>query len=165
MNRVVEQGLPPYLLQELDLVVFPRYVEGERYVAEVVELVSESEFRELDASGARCGEIRKDETSVYWNTVAWRDHDGEFRVAYDHPQLDGQSEAEARSLDFRFFHHLAKRTDRTVEEVEAEFHRKHRYVQYLKKEEMNDFEEVFGFLSDLQTNEAATVERARREVT
>lgn len=161
VNRVIEQGLPPYLLQELDLVVFPKYVEGQRYVAEVVELVAESEFRELDREGARCGEIRKDETSVYWNTVAWRDRNGEFCMAYDHPQLDGGSER--KNLDFRVFDHLAKRTDRTVEEVEAEFHRKHRYVQYLEQEGMTDFEELFSFLSDLQTNEAATVERAKRQ--
>jgi len=159
VNRVVEQGLPPYLLRELDLVVFPRRVDGERYVGEVVELLSESEFEALDAERARCGAVRKDDATVYWNTVAYRDTDGRYRFAYDHPQL-GDADRDRR---FRFFDRLAARTDRTVEDVEAEFHRKHRYVQYLQREGMDDFEALFGFLSDLQTNEAATVERAKRE--
>jgi type IV secretory pathway ATPase VirB11/archaellum biosynthesis ATPase len=46
VNRVVEQGLPPYLLRELDLVVFPHRTDGERYVGEVVELLGEQSFRE-----------------------------------------------------------------------------------------------------------------------
>ncbi|WP_134669405.1 type II/IV secretion system ATPase subunit [Halorussus marinus] len=158
VNRVVEQGLPPYLLRELDLVVFPRRVDGERYVGEVVELLSESAFEALDADRSRCGAVRKDDATVYWNTVAYRDTDGRYRFAYDHPQL-GDDERDRRH---RFFHRLAARGDRTVEDVEAEFHRKHRYVQYLQREGMDDFEALFGFLSDLQTNEAATVERANR---
>ncbi|MEA5388115.1 ATPase, T2SS/T4P/T4SS family [Haloarculaceae archaeon H-GB11] len=32
VNRLVEQGIPPYLLSEFDLVVFPRHIDGERYV-------------------------------------------------------------------------------------------------------------------------------------
>ncbi|WP_132057070.1 type II/IV secretion system ATPase subunit [Halorussus amylolyticus] len=167
VNRVVEQGLPPYLLRELDLVVFPRRVEGERYVGEVVELLTESEFESLDSERARCGTIRKDDATVYWNTVAWRDTHGEFHLASDrsdasdHPNSERGGDGRARRL--RFFDRLAERTDRTVAEVEAEFHRKHRYVQYLEREGMDDFEELFAFLSDLQTNEAATVERAKRE--
>ncbi|USZ69216.1 type II/IV secretion system ATPase subunit [Halorussus salilacus] len=160
VNRVIEQGLPSYLLQELDLVVFPQRVDGERYVGEVVELLTESEFADLDSARARCGTVRKDDVTVYWNTVAWRDTEGEFHLAYDHPRLDGGGDERARRL--RFFDRLANRTDRTVEEVEAEFHRKHGYVQYLEREGMDDFDELFGFLSDLQTNEAATVERAGR---
>lgn len=104
--------------------------------------------------------VEKNDATVYWNTVAWRDTQSNFHVAYDHPQLGDDREARR----FRFFDRLAERTDRTVEEVEAEFHRKHQYVQYLEQEGMDDFTELFGFLSDLQTNEAATVERATREV-
>jgi len=154
VNRVIEQGLPAYVLDELDLVVFPRHVDGDRYVGEMIEFVSESEFRELD--GDRCGAVRKDGTTIYWNTVAYRHHDGTFRFDYAHPQL-GDDE---RSVGLRFFHQLAASTDRSVEAVEAEFHRKYRYVQYLERESVTDFEELFGFLADLQTNEAATVERA-----
>ena len=157
INRVIEQGLPAYLLAEIDLVVFPKLVDGERYVGRVVELISESVFEEID--GGRCDVIEKDGTTVYWNEVARRDTDGSFRFEYDHPQLGD----EQRSLRFRYFHRLAAATDRTVEAVEAEFHRKHRYVQYLEREGIDDFQELFSFLADLQMNEAATVERVRRD--
>lgn len=162
VNRVIEQGLPSYLLRELDLVVFPRKVDGDRYVGEVVELLSQPEYEELDSATSRCGVVEKDDATVYWNTVAWRDTKSNFHIAYDHPQLGGGSDTRERRL--RFFDRLAARTDRTVEAVEAEFHRKHQYVQYLEQEELSDFRELFGFLSDLQTNEAATVERAKREI-
>ncbi len=194
VNRVVEQGLPPYLLRELDLVVFPRRSGDDRYVARAVELLSEQEYRAVvgddapsgpgDASGEdsrtgaeddaadeppgsvsdhlgderRHGVIEKDGTAVYYNAVAWRDHGGEFHLAYDHPQL-GDDE---RRCATRAFHRLAERTDRPVEDVEAEFHRKHRYVRYLHREGVDDFDALFEFLADLRTNEAATVERARR---
>jgi putative IMPACT (imprinted ancient) family translation regulator len=143
----------------LDLVVFPRRVDGDRYVGEVVELLTESEYADLDTARARCGTIEKDETTVYWNTVAWRDTEGNFHVAYDNEkEIKGN-----KNIRFRFFDRLAERTDRTVDEVEAEFQRKHRYVQYMAREEMNDFEELFAFLADLRNDEAATVERATRE--
>lgn len=67
---------------------------------------------------------------------------------------------DARRNDVRVFHRLADRTDRSVEAVETEFHRKHGYVQYLVREGVNDFDALFDFLADLETNEAATVERA-----
>jgi type IV secretory pathway ATPase VirB11/archaellum biosynthesis ATPase len=161
VNRVVEQGLPAYLLQELDLVVFPRHVDGERYVGRAVELLDETAYRRLDCDDERSGAIRKDGTTIYWNTVAWRDHDGEFHLAYEHPQL-GDDERDRRTA---LFDHLAERTDRPVEGVEDEFHRKHRYVQYLQREGLTDFEELFGFLADLRTDEAATVERASSQRT
>ncbi len=166
VNRVIEQGLPPYLLRELDAVVFPHRVDGDRYVAEVVELVSADEYETLveQGSGRRDtgkpshGVIEKGGRKLYWNTVAWRDTDGAFRLDYDHPHLGD----ERRRLGFRAFHRLAAATDRSVEDVEKEFHRKHRYVRYLVREEVTDFDRVFGFLSDLRTDEAATVERVRR---
>ncbi|MFB6155367.1 MAG: ATPase, T2SS/T4P/T4SS family, partial [Haloferacaceae archaeon] len=162
VNRVIEQGLAPYLLREIDLVVFPHQVEGERYVAEVVELLSESAYESLaaDRREDRCGRIEKQGRDVYWNTVAYRDTDGEFHLAYDHPELGD----ERRRLDHRVFHRLASATDREVEAVEAEFRRKHRYVEYLVREDVSDFDRLFGFLSDLRTDEAATVERVRRRL-
>jgi len=160
VNRVVEQGLPAYLMQELDLVVFPRHVDGDRYVGRVVELLDESEYRDLDRRDDDAGTLRKDGTTIYWNTVARRTHDGDFAFAYDHPHLgDGN-----RDLGMCVFHRLAERTDRPIEAVEDEFHRKHRYVQYLEREGVTDFDELFGFLADLRTNEAATVERASRRI-
>jgi len=175
VNRIVEQGLPPYLLEEIDLVVFPRHVEGERYVGEAVELLREPE----GAAGASApdgdggatgvntpdgdshltvdGRISKGEHDIGWNRVFEREHGGGWTFAYDHPNLgDGE-----RSLGHRVFHRLAERTDRPVEDVEAEFHRKHRYVRYMKQEEMDDFDSLFSFLSDLRNDEAATVERMR----
>jgi len=177
VNRVIEQGLPPYLLRELDLVVFPRYVGGERYVGEVVEFLEESEYRAVDGRGGR---IRKDETTVYWNSIARRTPDGGFEFDYAHPELErasggprgedggwdgvasdgGDPESE---MSIRFFHRLADRTDRPLADVEAEFRRKHRYVRYLEREGVDDFDHLFDFLADLRTNEAATVERIRAD--
>jgi type IV secretory pathway ATPase VirB11/archaellum biosynthesis ATPase len=169
VNRVVEQGLPPYLLRELDLVVFPRHVDGERYVGEVVELLDESTYHELDRDD-RCGVIRKQGTAVYWNTVAWRRPDGEFAFAYEHPMLDsdGKSGGQAHPSDgedrqFHTFERIASLTDRPVGAVEDEFHRKHRYVRYFVREGVDDFDALFDLLADLETDEAATVERLSRQ--
>jgi type IV secretory pathway ATPase VirB11/archaellum biosynthesis ATPase len=165
VNRVVEQGLAPYLLREIDLVVFPRLVDDQRYVGRAVELVTEAAYADLQdresgpAHDRAGGVVRKADREVHWNTVAWRDTGGDFHLAYDHPDLGD----ERRSLDLRLFDRIAARTDRDLEAVEAEFHRKHRYVQYLVREEATDFEGLFGFLSDLRTDEAATVERIRRQ--
>jgi type IV secretory pathway ATPase VirB11/archaellum biosynthesis ATPase len=170
VNRVVEQGLPPYLLRELDLVVFPRHVDGDRYVGEVVELLDEQSFHALDRD-ERCGVVHKQGTAVYWNTVAWREPDGTFDFAYDHPELGGESDHEtgthAASADettckMHTFERVATLTDRPVESVEAEFHRKHRYVKYFVRESVDDFEMLFDLLADLETDEAATVERLHR---
>lgn len=253
INRLIEQGVPPYLLQEIDLVVFPRYVNGERYVSRIVEFLSKSEYEALstatapqptesnidasptvdvesspgedfdasasggfdpstaandtshadagqegfspddnssphrktrtqtDRDGAtnphndrengprnRAGIVSKDGTKIYWNTVAWRTDSGDFRFAYEHPGPKTEAEVSseeaatrtlAKRSDCRFFHRLANREDRTVPTVEREFHRKHRYVTYLVREGVTDLDELFGFLADLRTDEAATVER------
>jgi len=160
LNRVVERGLPAYLLREIDLVVFPRHVDGERYVGEAVELLSPAEFDRLDrpGDGAGCGRIEKDGTVVCWNRVARRDHDGAFRFGYDHPGLGD----DARAVRTAAFDRLATRTDRPVEAVERGFRRRHEYVEYLVREGRSDVEELFAFLADLRTDEAATVERVRR---
>jgi len=152
VNRVVEQGLPAYLLCELDLVVFPRHVDGERYVAEVVEFLSPSAAEE---TSGECGVIRKDGTDVHWNRVAWRGTDGEFRLDYDHPELGDAT----RRAGLRTFSRIADLTDRDVQEVEREYHRKHRYVEYLVDEGVTDADALFEFLADLRTDETATVER------
>ncbi|MDS0297905.1 type II/IV secretion system ATPase subunit [Halogeometricum sp. S1BR25-6] len=159
VNRVVEQGLPAYLLRELDLVVFPHRVDGKRYVGEVVELVDEAGYDALPPT-ARKGSIEKAGQTLYWNTVLWRETDGSFAVAHDHPRLGD----EHRRLSHRVFHRVAAATDREVEAVEAEFLRKRGYVEYLVRENVSDCDRVFGFLSDLRTDEAATVERVRRKM-
>jgi len=160
VNRVVERGLPAYLLREIDLVVFPRHVDGERYVGEAIELLSPAEFDRLDrtADADGCGRVEKDGTVVCWNRIAHRDHDGVFRFAYDHPEFGDDDPAVRTSV----FDRLATRTDRPVEAVERAFRRKHGYVEYLVREGRSDVGELFAFLADLRTDEAATVERVRR---
>ncbi|MFB6281992.1 MAG: type II/IV secretion system ATPase subunit [Haloferacaceae archaeon] len=163
INRVIEQGLPSYLLREIDLVVFPHHVDGERYVAEAVEFV-DADPSALDGSaaverpGLPAGVVEKGGRRIAWNVVAERGVGGDFRFDYAHPD---RGDAE-REFGFRVFHRIAEATDRPVEAVEEEFHRKHRYVEYLVREGIDDFEELFGFVSDLRTDEAATVERLGR---
>ncbi|MFC7019931.1 MULTISPECIES: type II/IV secretion system ATPase subunit [Haloarcula] len=153
VNRVIEKGVPTYLLAEIDLVVFPRYVDGERYVADVVEFVDEPRYRD-----DRSGTIEKDGTTVHWNSVCRRRPDGTYDIAYEHPQFGG----EARSVETGVLERLATLRDEPIEDVEAALHRRHRYVQYLVREDLTDFESLFEVLADLETNEAATVERLRR---
>jgi ATP-dependent Clp protease adapter protein ClpS len=159
VNRVVEQGLPAYLLRELDLVVFPHRADGDRYVGEVVELVDEAGYEALPPT-ARKGTVEKGGETLHWNTVLWRETDGSFSLAYDHPRLGDDH----HRLSHRVFHRIAHATDREVEAVEAEFLRKRGYVEYLVREGVSEFDRVFGFLSDLRTDEAATVERVRRRM-
>ena len=160
VNRVVEQNVPTYLLDEVDLLVFPRHVDGERYVGEVVEFVDEDRFREFDREreDGRCGVVRKDDATVYWNTVAERRHDGSYDFAYEHPALGGDE----RRCRTTVFEGIARATDQPVEDIESSFHRKHRYVRYLEREGIDEGEELFAFLADLHTDEAATVERLQR---
>jgi len=153
VNRIVEQGLPPYLLREIDLVVFPRRVDGDRYVGEVVELLGEREHEQL-ADDQESGVIEKQGTPVYWHRVAWREEDGGFGFAYD-----GDSDG----CSLHTLAKIAEMTDRPLSAVETEFQRKHRYVKHMVREGIDDFETVFELLADLQTNEAATVERLNRQ--
>ncbi|MFC7115793.1 type II/IV secretion system ATPase subunit [Natronoarchaeum sp. GCM10025703] len=197
VNRVVEQGLPPYLLREIDLVVFPKHVNGDRYVGDVIEFLTPAEYEHVDGD---CGVVEKEGTQIHWNRIGGRDETGRFTFEYAHPKLettpertpeewpgrgrrhqqvlddssfdveqestDGsastsdQDASRTRECGFRVFHSMARRSDRPVAAVEAEFHRKHRYVRYLHEDGIDDFTELFEFLADLQTNEAATVERA-----
>lgn len=158
VNRVIEQGLPSYLLSEIDLVVFPRYVDGERYVGRVVELVSESEVEERMGT-TNVTSIEREDATVYYNTIIRRTPDGEFTFAYDHPMLGDP----VQGGSMRLFEQLADRTDQNVEDIEASFHRKHRYVEYLVQECVTDIDELFVFLANLGTEETATVERERRQ--
>jgi len=150
VNRVVEQGVPAYLLREVDLVVFPRHVDGDRYVGEVVEFVGV----EGHTDGPRAGMTEKADTPVRWNRICARTHDGDWDLAFG-PDADAAPIATVERL--------AALTDRPVSAVEAEIERKHRYVRYLVEEGVDDVDELFEVLSDLRTDEAATVERLRRE--
>ena len=179
VNRVIERGLPPYLLREVDLVVFPRQVGRDRYVAQAVEPLSPEEYDALDpaARRSRTGDprhggaavVEKGGTAVHYNTIAWREPDGTFRMdgapTDEGTTSDSRNPADAGAGTGRRIHalaRLAERTDRDVEAVEAEFAAKHRYVEYLVRDGVNDFDELFEFLADLRADEAATVERAAR---
>jgi type IV secretory pathway ATPase VirB11/archaellum biosynthesis ATPase len=157
VNRVIEQGLPPYLLRELDLVVFPRHVGGDRYVGEVVEFVDPET---ADAAAGESGRVRKGDVEVGYSVICRR-VDGGYEYAHDHPELGD----DRRRIGIELYERVAERTDRTVEAVEREFLRKHAYVRYLQREGIDDFDRLFGFLADLQTDEAATVERIRDDET
>ena len=160
VNRVIEQGLPPYLLREIDLVIFPRRVDGERYVGEVVELLDEEAFDALE-DDQRCGVVRKGGIAVYWRTLIRRREGGgfEFGAGFD----DADQSVDAQSV--HTLSRIAALTDRPVSAVGDEFERKHRYVRHMVQEGIDDFEELFELLADLQTNEAATVERLSRQAT
>ncbi len=151
VNRIIEQGLPPYLLREIDLVIFPRRIDGERYVGSVVELLDESTYRELESS-EDSGIVEKGGTEVYWNTVVQRDETGAFEIGWE-------TDENAVST----FESVGRLTDSSAEAIREEFQRKHRYVKYMVREEIDDFEGTFELLADLQTNEAAAVERLSRK--
>ena len=187
VNRVVEQGLPAYLLREIDLVVFPKRVGTDRYVGEVIEFLGERERETVEPTGV----VHHGDTAIHWNRVARRTVDGGYEFAYSHPRLGGEEPETTddaartdrpRLVDSAFdepttaatglataseptcrmcvFDRIAEKTDSPVREVEADFHRKHRYVRYLAREGIDDFDELFEFLADLETNESATVGRA-----
>ncbi|GAB7010085.1 hypothetical protein JCM31271_20280 [Halorubrum trueperi] len=168
VNRVIERGLPPYLLREIDLVVFPRQIGGERYVSRAVELLSADEYEALDSEAKRsptgnpkhggAGVVDKGGEAVYYNTLAWRDADGEFRF----PGAPGTDSKPREGRTLHALARLANHTDREVDAVEAEFASKRRYVEYLVREGIDDADDLFEFLADLRTDEAATVERAAR---
>jgi type IV secretory pathway ATPase VirB11/archaellum biosynthesis ATPase len=155
VNRVIEQDLPAYLLEEIDLVVFPHRSEAERYVARAVEFLTPEEAEELPP-GTDSGVVEKAGTRIHWNEVFRRDVDGSFA-------LSGPSDpGDPDERGFRLFHRVAAATDRTAEAIEREFRRKRRYVEFLDKEGITDFDALFDLLADLQTDEAATVERLQR---
>lgn len=147
VNRVIEQGLPSHLLSEIDLVIFPRHVDGERYVGRVVELVSESEADTIDATT-----ISRADTTIHYNTILRRTPDGEFTFAYDHPVL-GDSE---RSSRLQLFERLADRSDHPIEEIEASFHQKYRYVESLLAEDVTDIDSLFELLAVLSQEDVTT---------
>ncbi|MDV7349715.1 type II/IV secretion system ATPase subunit [Halorubrum distributum] len=184
-NRLRERDLPARLLREVDLVVFPRQVDGERYVSRAIEPLSEAAYDDLDPEATRsptgdpkrggAGVVEAGGESVRFNTVAWRDGDGTFRFpgAPGGDADEGISRAGAAGAGdapgdgrggprFRVFDRIANRTDRDREAVAAEFASKRRYVEYLVRDGVDDPDELFEFLADLRTDEAATVERAAR---
>jgi type IV secretory pathway ATPase VirB11/archaellum biosynthesis ATPase len=183
-NRLRERDLPARLLRGVDLVVFPRQVDGDRYVSRAIEPLSEAAYDDLDPEATRsptgdpkrggAGIVEAGGESVRYNTVAWRDGDGTFRFpgapggdadgAASSATAAGEAPGGGRDSDplFRAFDRIASRTDRDREAVAAEFASKRRYVEFLVRDGVDDPDELFEFLADLRTDEAATVERAAR---
>lgn len=158
LNRVIEKGLPAYLLSEIDLVLFPQRIDGTRRVGSVIELLTEQEATSLETETQT---IEKNGVTVHYNEVLTRTPDGGWEFGYRHPKLGDP----APRIDIGTFDRIATQTNRTVDAITTEFHRKHGYVEYLHAAGISDVDSLFGFLSDLRTNEAATVERIHREQT
>jgi DNA-directed RNA polymerase sigma subunit (sigma70/sigma32) len=95
---------------------------------------------------------------VYWNAVCWRERDGGFSFAGTLEDVDTSDTTST-------FESIAEQTDRTVAEVEEMFQRRHRYVRYLVQEGIADADDLFALLADLETDEAATVERLHQQRT
>lgn len=147
VNRTIEQGVPAYLLAELDLVVFPRHVDGDRFVGEVVELVTEAEHDALPSADR--GIVTKGDATIHYHRLATRRPDGGFSVA--------------DPATIRFLDRLADRTSRTSSAVREEYASKRRYVQYMVETGLTDADDLVAFLADLQTNESATIERIHHQ--
>ena len=125
VNRVIEQGVPAYLLGQIDLVVFPKRVGARRYVGTAVEVLGR-EAHDALPDEARTGVICKDDTKLYTNEVVWRGADGAARIAYDHPTLSEGAEGSGRRAyrAMGVIDAIARRTDRPPSAVEAEFRAK-----------------------------------------
>lgn len=155
LDRIGAQ-VPAHLLSKIDLIVVPASVEGDRHVETAVEVLSEEEAERLDGATET---IATTGGAIHYNRVVDRTADGDWEFAYRHPKLGDPTSTQAcRTLE-----RLAARTDRPLADVEAEFHRKHGYVEYLVREGISDRDALFGFLNDLRTNEAATIERIHRQ--
>ena len=125
VNRVIEQGVPAYLMGEIDLVVFPKRVGTHRYVGSAVELLGRGAHEALPEE-ARTGVIRKDDSVLYTNELFWRGADGAPRMAFDHPSRGGSgaTPGSRASRGMGIIDAIAQRIDRPPAAVEAEFRAK-----------------------------------------
>jgi len=172
VNRAIERGLPPYILREIDLVVFPRQIGGDRYVTQAIEPLSPAAYDALspaakqsptgDPKDGGAGVVERNGATVHYNTVAWRTSDGTLQMD-GVPTDDADPHVDAGER-IHAFSRLAARTDRDITDITEEFATKHRYVEYLVRDGIDDFTDLFEFLADLRADEAATVERAARSV-
>jgi len=156
LNRALDEGVPAYALPAIDLVVRLERVGGDRRVAAVYEVLTEGAAERLDTE---TGLVERDGETIHYNRVLQRDADGDWAFAHRHPKLGDP----AASTPMLVFDRIAASTGRSAADVETEFHRKREYVEYLVREGVSGVEELFGFLSDLRTDEAATIARIRRE--
>lgn len=70
-----------------------------------------------------------------------------------------ESEAGAPTLAGKFRNRLGQPESPAASGIEQAFSRRHQYVEYLAASGATDRESLMGFLADLRTDEAATIER------
>ncbi|MFB6132002.1 MAG: secretion system protein [Halanaeroarchaeum sp.] len=138
-HRALGKGLPLYSLQSLDIVVETELVDGTAAVTTV------------ELPGCR-GDVGR---------VVVEDAECDLRTR----MLPVESADEDSASGYEpLFEQLTSPANPDVSDVAAEYRRRVRYVRYLQTADMRDADDVFGFLADLRTDEAATVERIRRVV-
>lgn len=143
VTQAIEQGLAPSLIAEIDIVVFSRHVDGERFVGTVIEFLTPSEAGP-DAQTVTCAG-----SSIQYRVVCRRRSDGEYAFpAGDDGELAPGTMAR-----------LAASEHRAVSDLEREFKRTKRYVRYLQKAGIDDAVALRELLADLRRDEAATLER------
>lgn len=75
--------------------------------------------------------------------------------------FDSDSTGESPSLSPPFLDRLRDTQSNAGVQIEDVFFRRNRYVEFLESEGVTDREGLLSFLTDLQTDEAATIERIR----
>ncbi|WP_330631338.1 type II/IV secretion system ATPase subunit [Halocatena halophila] len=111
-NRFVEQGLGIHLLAAVDLLVFPRFVGGERFVGTVC-----TPFQSLTNDDETT--ITRNGTTIGYETLIERSPNGEFAISSDSSPFN------------RLFEPLGARTNTAVETIEASYHDRRRRVTRL----------------------------------
>jgi len=163
VNRVIEQGVPAYLVNEIDLVVFPKRHGNHRYVGSAVEMLSQRTYERLPAA-ARTEVIQKDGSTLYTNEVFWRGADGAPRLAYEHPALDvagsGPGDQEYRGMGL--IDVIARRTDQPPAAVESSFHDKVGLVGALTEAGVTDMATLIELIASHRIDPATARERVEQ---
>lgn len=133
-HRAVANGVPLRIVGALDLLVVLNAAGGRRRVA-AVELPS-------SVAGDDARPIVEGEAATLYATGL--------------PHEDGDLDVDP------FVAALADSTDASADELRADYRRRRHYVRYLVETDRSDVDELFSFLADLRTDEAATVERIHR---
>ncbi|UWG47186.1 ATPase involved in archaellum/pili biosynthesis [Halanaeroarchaeum sp. HSR-CO] len=134
-HRAVGKGLPLYTLGSLDLVLTVRTVEGQTAVTAVETPTCDPDGGRIVVDSTQCG----------------------LRAVRNEPD-----DADGGPQFATFLESLASRSGRSVEDLAAAHQRRVRYVRYLRTAGIDETDELFSFLADLRTDEAATVERIHR---
>jgi type IV secretory pathway ATPase VirB11/archaellum biosynthesis ATPase len=160
VNRVIEQGVPAYLLGEIDLVVFPKRVGAQRYVGAAVEVLDRDAHAALPDE-ARSGIVQKDGSRLYTNELVWRGADGAPRTAYDHQTGAGGPRTTDRRANraMGVIDAIARRTDQPPPAVEAEFRSKLETVCALTDAGVGDMATLIEIIGTHRIDAATARER------